>query len=247
MTGAAVHHGLRLPVQLTTFIGRQAEIAAVGALLPSTRLLTLTGTRVQVGAALWPGASAAQVRSSFHVAAYHLRRVLGGNDRLLFEGGRYRLNPRMRIDFDAATFEGEIRAALRGRGEGGLPVRRLEDALALWRGEFLDGLSAGSWHEGPRHRLHHLYVDALLALADHHFDAGRLEDASCVYERVIACDAFDEQAHRRLMMCRARLGDRADAMRIHQRLARVLRDELRIEPEPGTTALFERLSRGDPI
>src|ERR1700675_3865469 len=32
-----------LPIQLTTFIGREMEIAAVGDLLRSARLLTLTG------------------------------------------------------------------------------------------------------------------------------------------------------------------------------------------------------------
>jgi DNA-binding SARP family transcriptional activator len=58
-------------------------------------------TREQIGRALWPGASPAQIKNSLHVALHQLRRVLGRPDWIVFEEGRYRLNPGFRVEHTA--------------------------------------------------------------------------------------------------------------------------------------------------
>jgi two-component SAPR family response regulator len=45
-------------------------------------------TKEQIGLALWPEASTAQLRSSFHDTLYRLRRALGGKEWISFREGR---------------------------------------------------------------------------------------------------------------------------------------------------------------
>src|SRR5690349_5417676 len=69
-------------------------------------------TREQIGGALWPDASPAQVKNNLHVTLHELRRTLGRPDWIVFEEERYRINPRFAVEFDARQFEAEVR----GRG-----------------------------------------------------------------------------------------------------------------------------------
>jgi DNA-binding SARP family transcriptional activator len=46
------------------------------------------------------------------------------------------------------------------------------------------------------------------------------------------------------MACYARTGRRAEAIRVYERFARLLRAELDAAPEAETTALHERVQRG---
>src|SRR5881396_333348 len=91
-------------------------------------------TREQIGLAFWPDASPAQLKNSFHVTLHHLRRTLGRPDWIVFEEERYRINPRLAVEFDGLQFEAEVRAArgaLAKRGDSG-PLSR---ALARYRGD----------------------------------------------------------------------------------------------------------------
>ena len=63
----------------------------------------------------------------------------------------------------------------------------------------------------------------------------------------IAHDSYLETAHRELMRCYARSGERGMALRQYQTLRTLLDDELGAPPAAETTALFERLRQGDEI
>src|SRR5690606_1617275 len=68
--------------------------------------------------------------------------------------------------------------------------------------------------------------------------------AAEAFRQVIARDELHEPAWRQLMTSHARMGERSQALRLHQRLAEVLRRELDAEPDAETTALHERLQQG---
>ncbi|MGH7529352.1 MAG: protein kinase domain-containing protein [Gemmatimonadales bacterium] len=120
-------------------------------------------TREQVGRAFWRDTSPAHLKNNFHVALQHLRRILGRPDWIVYEEERYRINPRLAVEFDGTRFEHEVkaaRAALAETGDAG-PLSR---ALALYRGDFFEEASAGDWHLGDRERWRRLYVEGRQAL-----------------------------------------------------------------------------------
>ena len=72
-------------------------------------------TKEQIGLALWPEASPAQLRNSFHVTLHHLRRALGDPAWIVFESERYRFDRSRAYDYDVERFESHLAEADRLR------------------------------------------------------------------------------------------------------------------------------------
>jgi predicted ATPase/DNA-binding SARP family transcriptional activator len=205
-------------------------------------------TREQLSQALWPDASITQAKNNVHVTLHHLRRALGRPDLVLFERDRYVINWPLGVEVDATWFEREVEAArraLRANPRAPGASERLRAALDAYRGDFLADESAGDWHLELRDRLQRLRADGLAALGAHYAATGAHDDAVAVYRQLVQIDEWDEHAHRELMMALARSGQRGDALRQYDRLAARLASEMDAEPARETTALYDRLRRGD--
>jgi two-component SAPR family response regulator len=142
------------------------------------------------------------------------------------------------VELDAERFENEARLALQ-QGDGA--VERLREARSLYTGDFLDGETAGPWHEEHRSRLLRLWADVSLRLAAALEAAGDDLAAAAVYHEVVVREELDEAAHRGLMRTWARTGERARALRHYDRLVAFLRDELECDPEPETVQVRDSL------
>lgn len=205
-------------------------------------------TREALGHALWPTLSVAQAKNNVHVTLHHLRRTLGRADVVRFERDRYAIDWSIGVEVDAIAFEREVEAArraLRSGASGADVVDRLRAALALYRGDLLDDEHMGDWHLEPRERLQRLRGQALATLGAQLAAAGRQADAAEVYRELLVADEWNEQAHRDLMTALVRAGQRGEALRHYERLSARLASELGSKPARETTALRERLRRGD--
>jgi predicted ATPase/DNA-binding SARP family transcriptional activator len=204
-------------------------------------------TREQIGLAFWPDSSAAQVKNSFHVTLHHLRKVLGASEWVVLENERYRVNPELTSELDAATFEQQMAAALREARTGAGSTERVREVLALYRGDFLEDEGARDWHLEQRDHLRRLYIDGMLALGELLMQAAEYAAAAEIYQQIVIREDLQEDAHRRLILCLARTGERARALRHYERLVVLLREELDADPEKETTALYERLKQAEPV
>ncbi len=205
-------------------------------------------TRQEVGDALWPDSTPAQVKNSFHVTLHHLRKTLGRPDWVRFENDRYILDRGPGVRFDASEFEEEVRAALRTVSDNpssGLDT--LRRALDLYRGDFLSAETVRDWHLEYRDQLRRAYADATLVLGDALLASGDAEGALDAFQRVVLLDDIHEGAHRRLMAAYARTGQRLLAVRVFERLATLLRDELSATPEADTLDLHRRILAAEPV
>jgi DNA-binding SARP family transcriptional activator len=237
---------------LQVFAGdRLVDSAAWGSARPRELLIYLMmhpdgRTKEQVGLAFWPEASAAQLRNSFHVTLHRLRKALGNGEWIVLTNDRYMVDPSVVGEFDVAEFERELGAARRmlKRQEEGA-VAALEQALQRFRGDLLDGEPAGDWHLEHRDSLQRLYGDALMELAARLTREERHAKAADVYRRILARDDLHEEAVCALMECHVKLGERAQAMRVHHRFVERLAKELDAEPDQDTTELFDRIRAGN--
>ncbi|HEX7981375.1 MAG TPA: BTAD domain-containing putative transcriptional regulator, partial [Gemmatimonadaceae bacterium] len=199
-------------------------------------------TREQVGVALWPEASSAQLRNVFHVTLHRLRKALDRSGWIVVEGERYRIDAPLELDAD--TFEREVTAAHRELTRGGTVLERMRAALALYQGDFLAGELVGDWHLERRDHLARLCIDGLLALGDRLLEAERWQEAADAYRSVLDRDPLHEASYRQLMRCLTRTGERTQALRLYQRLSDTLRDELATTPAAETVRLFKQLQSG---
>jgi predicted ATPase/DNA-binding SARP family transcriptional activator len=230
--------------------GQLVESTAWGSARPRELLVYLLvhpegRTKEQVGLAFWPDASPAQLRNSFHVTLHRLRKALGGSDLVTLAHERYRVDPAVLEEFDVAVFESDVaeaRRALKRQDESA--SARLEQALARFRGDFLDGEPVGDWHLEHRDRTQRIYVDALMELGARLVKEERFARAADAYRRVLARDELHEEALLALMKCHAGVGERSQALRAYRRFAERMKEELDAEPDEETTEFFEGLQRG---
>lgn len=146
-------------------------------------------TKEEVGVAFWPDATTEQVKNSFHVTLHRLRKLLGSSDAVVADGARYQIA----IPHVVASrrFESELTAALRS----GDP-ERLQAALMLYGGDFLQGEDAGEWCLPIRAQLRQLHLRGLFSLGQAFELRGRYVDAAEAYTRVVSREPFHEAAAR---------------------------------------------------
>ena len=204
-------------------------------------------TREQIGLYLWPDASPSRLRKAFHNVVYYLRRALGDQGWILFEGGRYSFNRSLgRFFFDVEAFEVNLAEARRLKTEAPREaVRHLEEAISLYKGDFLEGSPDAEWVLVRQDELRRAYEEALLELGGLLFEGERYAEAAEAYRKAIAFDHYSEIAHRRLMQCYARMGEPGRALVHYRELSRMLGEELGSSPAAESAELYERLRRGE--
>ena len=193
-------------------------------------------SRDRLMASLSPESPTDSARHALHQLLYYLRQQVGedaflGTDPL-------RLNREV-VGFDVAEFEAALDAGA------------LEDAVALYRGPFLDGFHLGDstefeeWTAAERARLAGRYADALRRLAERESARGDHAAAGAWWRRLAELDPLSGRAALGLVRSLATAGDRTGAVR-HARLHQTLvRAEIGDEPDPELAALVAELRRAD--
>jgi DNA-binding SARP family transcriptional activator len=203
-------------------------------------------TKEQVGLALWPEASAEQLRGSFHVALHHLRRVLGDAGWVRYADRRYAVDRERPIVYDVARFEECLAAARRAAEAPEQATVALEEAVALYGGDYLDD-HAGNWIETRRDRLRRAFLDCLLQLGEARLTTDRPAAAEAAFRRLLSEDDLDEAGNRGLIKALARQGQRGQAIRHYDGFVALLQTGLTASPAAETTDLVTRLRRGEAI
>ncbi len=234
--------------QSRAFRGEETVTAAEWGMAKSKELLFYLLTfgprrKDQIGTDLWPDLSSAKLRSSFHVAIYRLRRALGQQDCVLFEGDQYLFNRRINFWYDVDEFESHMEAGIASwETDRDRAAQHLNHAFVLYVGDFLDDMaSAHDWCLAKRQELEDKYLKALGLLGEYHLLAGRPAEAAEFFERTLATDAYRESAYRGLMRCQVLLGNRSEALRSYRRLAELFAQELGAVPAHKSKALYESI------
>ncbi len=200
-------------------------------------------TKERIGLALWPEASASQLRSSLHITLFRLRRALGGKEWISFTKGRYAFERSLDYSYDVEAFEDSLSEARRRRDQAPeQAIRHLKEAADLYGGDFLEELAVeGEWALVRQEELRRAYQEVLLLLGGLLMGHGRHAEAADAYRRAISHDRFLEEAHRGLMRSRAASGETGKALRHYEELVDLLEEQLGANPAPETTALYESL------
>jgi predicted ATPase/DNA-binding SARP family transcriptional activator len=197
-------------------------------------------TKDQIAAALWPDLARQQLGNALHTALRELRRALGDAGWVRYSDGHYRFDRSRPHECDVTAFEDALVAARRARpAEAALP--ELQRAIAVYGGDFLDGMATGEWALVRRDELRRAFESALLATGRLQAAAGRHQAAAVAFRKAVAHEPLNESAHRELMTCWARLGETARAVRHYEELAGVLREQVGVAPAAETEALYRRL------
>ena len=218
-------------------------------------LLNPPRTKEQIGLALWPDASPAQLRNHFHVTMHRLRRTLGRREWVVFADGSsaYRLDRTPAADLALHSDVDRVLAAAERMREAArrktvltsAQLRDARSALALAdRGPLGEGIAAGDWLVEHQDRVRDAIAAGLSALAQLQAAQGEHDEAIDAYRALLSREPFAEQAHRELMRVYAAAGEPARALRHYDDLEALLERELGTRPARETTELASALRRG---
>ncbi|MBE0548039.1 MAG: hypothetical protein IH627_10390 [Rubrivivax sp.] len=194
--------------------------------VPRSRLLCL----------LWDHTALEDARNALRQCLHLLRTGLGeaaeilssSADRLVLQEDLCRVDVRQFEALASQTREAELRAA-----------------AALYRGEFAEGIEAGTefglWAQIERQRLDDLAHGVVAHLSELRLDEAALDEAIRLGCRLHAADRSHEGTARALMRLYARAGLRSKAVEVWIDCRRSLRDELGVEPSEQTGQLAAEL------
>lgn len=205
-------------------------------------------TREALATLLWGETPTEKAKKYLRQTLWHLQTALDapsegpGQSFLLAEHDRVQLNLRAAFWLDVADFE-QAHAQARGmaaRELGAQQFAAMQRAAALYTGDLLEGWYQ-DWCLYERERLQNMYLallDKLLGycVAHQDYEAGQFYG-----DLLLRQDRAHERTHRQLMRLHYRAGDRTTALRQHERCRIALREELDIEPDHRTAALYEQI------
>ncbi len=199
-------------------------------------------SRIELATLLWGDRFDEQARASLRQCLFELRKALPDDAReiLSAEGETVALDGQA-ITIDVREFE---------RLAGADARVSLQQAADIYRGDLLEDFDlreAGftDWLGDARRRLRDRAYGTFERLADHLREDGETAAAVAATERLVALDPLREQGHRLAMRLYHEAGRRNDALRQYQKCCDIVRDELAVEPEAETTALFQQIQSGE--
>ena len=212
----------------------QALLAYLG-VKPSQRV-----SREKIASLLWSSTGPDQARQSLRQTLSKLRKELAqlSPEKILIEENDLLGLDETNVSCDVAAFESLVAV---GTEES------LLKASTLYRGDFLDGFQINEerfdqWVIAERDRLHRMALRGNMALLEMQSRRGATDEAIATSQRSLRIDILQEPVHRALMRLYMQSGDLVNALQQYETCAKVLKRELRIEPDAETKALHREIT-----
>ncbi|EPH43652.1 putative Regulator protein [Streptomyces aurantiacus JA 4570] len=207
---------------------------------------------------LWEGDAPDGAISALRTHVLHLRRILepgrratSGFEVLLSAGARSNTSYTLDVtdeQIDALRFVHLTDQARKAAADGDAAavVALLDEALALWTGPALEGVSDRSFALAEAERLEELRLVAREDRLDALIDLGRYEESVAELTTLVSEFPLRERLRGQLMLGLHRSGRPAEALAAYRDFYQLLDDQVGIEPGRRLKELHQRLLAGDP-
>jgi DNA-binding SARP family transcriptional activator/tetratricopeptide (TPR) repeat protein len=200
---------------------------------------------------LWGEYPEIKAQSNLSNALWNLRTVIGdtqkGTEFILVEKSTIQFNPKADYWLDVKAFhELNEKSQKSTSANKTSTLTKLEEALALSNGDFMEGFSIDSltfetWLVKTRQEIHQKRVQALSWMSSIHEQAGTLTKALDYSQDWIAEEPWDEGACRQVMRILVKLGQRKRALEQFDVCRHRLVEDLGIEPQQETLQLYRQI------
>jgi DNA-binding SARP family transcriptional activator len=167
----------------------------------------------------------------------------------LFRRGCYSLNPELRLWIDSEAFIHSVHKAQVAEQRGDLKAAIAEYGVAktIYHSPLLVDDRYEDWLIPQRQSLKDAHQKVLTRLSTFHFDREEYESCAAAAAKMIEVDLCNEESHRLLMRCYARMGHAHLALRQYHFCVDALARELNLIPSAQTVALFQQIRRRAPV
>lgn len=209
--------------------------------------------RETLGSLLWPEADSNTARSNLRKALFTLRKAICEDDSspyLIIHPDTVQFNPESDFWLDVDQLQKRLDAPLK-HAHPQLEscdscMQDLEEAAALYRGSFLQGMLIDSlefeeWLLTIREHLHTRILSAFHSLSEYYLCRGEYGLAQKYALRQVELEPYREEAHRALMQSLACSGQRSAALGQYERCRKILKEALGVEPGAKTQQLYHQI------
>jgi len=211
--------------------------------------------REKLAGLLWPEMPAKRARASLSQALYNLRALLGDHQATVpFLGVSHttiQFNTISDIWLDSAAFTNLLEEVARHNHRAlescDACIEGLQEAVSLYRGEFLAGFNVDGaqafqeWRSLAGERFQRQAIAVLKQLARAFEGRGEIEQALECAHWLVELDPYAEAPQRLLMRLLDADGQRTAALAGYESHRHTLMTELDVELAPETTALYEKI------
>lgn len=179
------------------------------------------------------------LRITFHRTRTMLNQLWpnAGHDLILHKETGYSWNAQIPMTLDSDEFD-RLCAAKADTAEDRLQT--CLDALALYKGDFLEKQSSETWVIPISTHYHNLYVTTSMQAATLLSELGRHAEAAAICRAAVSAEPYHEPLHQILMKELAAAGDQKGASNVYETLSRRLFDDFGIRPNDETRAVYRQ-------
>lgn len=187
--------------------------------------------RSSVASMLWPDQNESRARRNLNNEIWRLRKYL--DNALVTDSQTLKFAPDGKIEIDVEIFE---------RINAGSSVLEFEEAISLYRGQFMSGFFE-DWVLVKREYFADRLVHYLDHCAVHYQENNDVRKAVACVRKILLLDPVNEASHRRLMRLYVMIDDYYSALWQYRECEEILERELNVPPMPETQALYEQIQK----
>lgn len=181
---------------------------------------------------LWPDSDGDAAANVFAMTLHRLRKLLGNDAVLNLHEGKLSLDLAL-CWVDALALQRLLEQADSTK----FWTQAAENALALYRGHFLEHDAPAQWSIAARVRLWRKFLRSLSRLGQHYEQAMLHDKAIAIYRRGLEIDPLTEELYQQLMACHLSLQQRAEVANVYRRCRETLSVALGVAPSAKIEAL----------
>ncbi len=192
------------------------------------------GTREELVSLFWGESNEEVAKKNLRNAMYKTRKALGLEIIHSPKKSMVMINQEVEIESDIQAVQ-----------------KQPDKILEVYRGEFLKGFYVkgeegfAQWVDQQQGFYRNLYIEKSYEKIDEAIINGNYIQGEKDCKKVIREDEFDERGHRKLMEVYQSLGLSSKALEVYQKLQQCLYEELGIEPDQKTKAIYQEILQTD--
>ena len=179
--------------------------------------------------------------NALRITFHRLRSLLNqlwpsaGRELILHKDNGYTWNGACPLTLDCEVFETLL---AQQQEEDDRRLAALEEALALYQGDFLEKQSSETWVIPIAAHFHNQYIQAAMEAAKLLSQKGRHQDAVAICQKAILSEPYHEPLHQLLIQEFTALGNSKQASEVYHNLCTRLFDDFGIRPSEETQQVY---------
>lgn len=186
---------------------------------------------------LWPDVSVDKAKTNLYTCISYLRKVFkeNGVDQIILKNGSAYYMELNQVSCDSVQWSQII-------SQGKYDQESAEKLLVLYTGDYM-GMMGFHWAEEKREQIVRQMIEVLRNLEGDYRASGMVKEVLICLEKQFELSPYSDDVCQRLMNAYVDAGNRREAVMVYRRFAKLLEEDIGLQPSSATEALLTAIMR----